>query len=65
MGGGDRAIGGSLDFHPHRNELAGLRDRIPKAANGVALHVNADGTKSLEFSDPDSNHVKVIESMSR
>lgn len=63
-GGGDRAIGGSLDFHLHHPDLSQLREKLPDNADQVGLHENADGSKSLEFCDPDGNVIKIMQSSS-
>lgn len=61
-GGGDRVIGGSLDFHLHHPDLADLRKNLPDDADQVGIHENADGSKSLEFCDPDGNVIKIMQS---
>ncbi|MCR9136359.1 MAG: VOC family protein [Alphaproteobacteria bacterium] len=60
-GGGDRVIGGSVDFHFHHPNLDGLQEQLPENADQIGLHENADGSKSLEFCDPDGNVIKIME----
>ena len=60
-GGGERTIGGSLDFHLACGDLKALREKLPDSARGVGLHENADGSVTLEFQDPDGNEIKVFE----
>lgn len=60
-GGGDRTIGGSVDFHLASRDLDALKDALPSNASDVGLHENADGSRSLEFRDPDGNLMKIME----
>ena len=59
-GGGDRPVGGSLDFHLGSPALDDLLAAVKTVAPDAALHENADGSRSLEFSDPDGNLVKIM-----
>ncbi|MCY6382326.1 VOC family protein [Hoeflea prorocentri] len=61
-GGGERPIGGSVDFHLHHSDLDALLDGMPAEATDAGIHENADGSRSLEFSDPDANLIKIMES---
>jgi catechol 2,3-dioxygenase-like lactoylglutathione lyase family enzyme len=58
-GGGDRLAGGSVDFHLSTNRLGALLEQALRVAKDAAMHENADGSQSLEFTDPDGNVVKV------
>lgn len=60
-GGGDRLPGGSVDFHLSHDDLASLHQQVARVASDAAIHANDDGTRSLEFSDPDGNLLKVME----
>ncbi len=60
-GGGGRPLGGTVDFHLSHDRLDTLHAGAAKAAPDAAIHTNADGSRSLEFSDPDGNIVKVME----
>ncbi|WP_299688998.1 VOC family protein [uncultured Tateyamaria sp.] len=59
-GGGDRASGGSLDFHLSAPDLDGVRNRIAALVT-AQIHENADGTRSLECEDPSGNGLKIME----
>ncbi|MEM6276319.1 MAG: VOC family protein [Pseudomonadota bacterium] len=59
-GGGDRAPGGSLDFHLASDSLDALLERAAAVAPDASIHANADGSRSLEFTDPDGNVVKIM-----
>jgi predicted enzyme related to lactoylglutathione lyase len=62
MGGGNRALGGSLDFHLAVSDLEPIRDRLreyyPSLKQGIFK--NDDGSETLEFSDPDGNEMKIM-----
>lgn len=60
-GGGDRTPGGSVDFHLHHPDLDALHGGLPQIAEHVGLHENDDGSRSLEFCDPDGNLIKVMQ----
>jgi|AACY02.2.fsa_nt_gi Predicted ring-cleavage extradiol dioxygenase len=60
QGGGDRPPGGSADFHLAHADLEGLLARIAPHAADAAIHDNADGSRSLELSDPDGNALKIM-----
>lgn len=59
-GGGNRTAGGTVDFHLSSNRLDALLDQARQVAPDAAVHENADGSRSLEFTDPDGNVVKVM-----
>ena len=63
MGGGNRQPGGSLDFHLAVADLDALEARI--RAKGpeveVGIFTNDDGSRTLEFRDPDGNEWKIGE----
>jgi catechol 2,3-dioxygenase-like lactoylglutathione lyase family enzyme len=61
MGGGDRTVGGTVDFHLHHPRLDDLLADARAAAPGATVHENADGTRSLELADPDGNVLKIME----
>ncbi|MDD9728235.1 VOC family protein [Roseovarius sp. SK2] len=60
-GGGDRTLGGTVDFHLSHNHLDELHVQTRKTVPNATVHENADGSRSLEFSDPDGNIIKVME----
>jgi len=60
-GGGSRSPGGSVDFHLSHDRIDDLYGAVAKIASDAGLHTNADGSRSLEFSDPDGNVLKVME----
>ena len=60
-GGGDRTLGGTVDFHLSHNHLDELHEQARKAVPDATTNDNADGSRSLEFSDPDGNIIKVME----
>ncbi|WP_299043767.1 VOC family protein [uncultured Tateyamaria sp.] len=60
QGGGDRTPGGSVDFHLSAQDIDALRDRIAAIADTARIHENADGSRSLEFKDPDGNDIKIM-----
>lgn len=60
-GGGDRAPGGSVDFHLAYDDLDALTGRLADSAGAeAALHHNADGSRSFECRDPDGNLLKIM-----
>jgi len=66
MGGGEREIGGSVDFHLRleENDFDELAEKIKE--EGMLLddrvHTGADGTTFIEILDPDKNVIKVFRS---
>ncbi|MEM1064895.1 MAG: VOC family protein [Pseudomonadota bacterium] len=61
MGGGDRAPGGSVDFHlatSGADALAGRLSDFPDA--GAGTFENADGSRSFECRDPSGNLLKIM-----
>lgn len=60
-GGGKRTPGGSVDFHLSHDDIGGLLISVHKVAPDAAVYENTDGARSLDFTDPDGNCVKVIE----
>jgi predicted enzyme related to lactoylglutathione lyase len=64
MGGGNRAPGGSVDFHIAASDLELLRDRLREYDPHLKLGIfkNDDGSETLEFSDPDGNEMKIMKS---
>lgn len=60
-GGGDRKAGGTVDFHLSHDRLDVLHEEARKTVPDATLHENADGSRSLEFSDLDGNIIKVME----
>lgn len=61
-GGGNRSPGGSVDFHLVHADLDALRTRLIQSYPdcGAEVFENNDGSRSLEFSDPDGNELKVM-----
>ncbi|MEM9006099.1 MAG: VOC family protein [Cyanobacteria bacterium P01_F01_bin.86] len=62
-GGGQRSPGGSVDFHLGHNQLDELKNRVSTVIETVAIHTNDDGSRSLEFLDPDNNKIKIMETL--
>jgi len=60
-GGGDRSPGGSVDFHLSHDRLDELLSTVRRAAPDAEIHDNDDGSRSLEFTDPDGNSIKVMQ----
>jgi catechol 2,3-dioxygenase-like lactoylglutathione lyase family enzyme len=60
-GGGDRPPGGSVDFHLTHDRLDELHRTVRRAQPDAAVHSNDDGTRSLEFRDPDGNAIKIMQ----
>ena len=60
-GGGDRGPGGSVDFHLSFDDLEALHAQVRAVAPDAGIHANDDGSRSLEFTDPDGNVLKVME----
>lgn len=61
-GGGTRSPGGSLDVHLAHEEVDALAEQVRTVASDAKVHVNDDGSRSLEFTDPDGNVVKIMQS---
>jgi len=61
MGGGDRTPGGTLDFHLSHPRLDELLDDAEAADPDASIQSNADGSRSLELTDPDGNVLKIME----
>ncbi|MEM6762598.1 MAG: VOC family protein [Pseudomonadota bacterium] len=59
-GGGDRALSGSVDFHLSHPDVDALHATVSAVAADAVLAKNDDGSRSLEFSDPDGNTLKVM-----
>lgn len=61
-GGGNRTPGGSVDFqlhHPNVDELlATFKENLPDA--NAEIFENNDGSRSLEFTGPDGNELKIM-----
>jgi predicted enzyme related to lactoylglutathione lyase len=61
-GGGNRTPGGSVDFQLHHPDLDALlatfKDNLPDVK--AEIFENNDGSRSLEFTDPDSNELKIL-----
>ena len=64
MGGGERQIGGSVDYHLN---LAGedfdeMAKKLKKTGllSGDMVHTGADGTTFIDILDPDENIIKVF-----
>ncbi|EKU96295.1 lactoylglutathione lyase-like lyase [Leptolyngbya sp. PCC 7375] len=62
-GGGQRSPGGSVDFHLGHSQLDELKRRASNVTKTVAIHNNNDGSRSLEFLDPDGNEIKIMETL--
>lgn len=60
-GGGGRTPGGTVDFHLSHDQIDTLEQQVSKSAPDATVHANADGSRSLEFSDPDGNILKIME----
>ena len=63
-GGGERKIGGSVDFHlilegKEFDELAQKMKAEQKLSGGM-IHQGADGTTFIDILDPDENLIKVF-----
>jgi catechol 2,3-dioxygenase-like lactoylglutathione lyase family enzyme len=64
MGGGEREIGGSVDFHLmlEEDDFDEVVEKVKE--EGVLLddmvHTGADGTTFIEILDPDQNVIKVF-----
>jgi predicted enzyme related to lactoylglutathione lyase len=59
-GGGNRLPGGTTDFHLTSRDLDALHARAIAVSDDVAIHENTDGSRSLEFTDPDGNCIKIM-----
>ncbi|MEJ6395368.1 hypothetical protein V8J82_19055 [Gymnodinialimonas sp. 2305UL16-5] len=59
-GGGHGVPGHDLDFHLGAEALPEILARIVPQAPDAALHNNADGSQSLELTDPDGNALKIM-----
>ncbi len=64
MGGGERPIGGSVDFQlvleaQEFDELA-QQMKVAKRLSGDRIHQGADGTTFIEICDPDDNLLKIF-----
>ena len=59
-GGGDRPLGGSLDFHLAASDLDAMLEQVKSVAEDARIHQNADDSHSLEFADPDGNVLKIM-----
>ncbi len=59
-GGGAGAVGYDLDFQLSAPDLVALRTQILPHASDATIHENADGSRSLEFRDPDGNGLKIM-----
>jgi len=66
MGGGNRQIGGSVDFHLSLagNEFDEVATLMKDEGNlaGDMVHQGADGTTFIEIRDPDGNEIKIFRS---
>lgn len=60
-GGGNRSPGGSLDFHLEHDRLEVLIAVVRQVQPAANIFENGDGSRSLEFLDPDGNLIKVME----
>jgi len=60
LGGGDRAPGGTVDFQLVTEAPEALLDRLRPLTADAALFPNDDGSRSLEFTDPDGNRLKIM-----
>ncbi|QBF29767.1 VOC family protein [Thalassococcus sp. S3] len=60
MGGGDGVSGHDTDFHLGHPDLKDLLARLSPLSKDAALHDNADGSQSLEVSDPAGNRLKIM-----
>lgn len=61
QGGGNRTPGGTVDFHLSHDRLDALQAMAATVAPDAIIHANADGSRSLEFTDPDGNLLKIME----
>ncbi|WP_224815356.1 VOC family protein [Hasllibacter sp. MH4015] len=52
--------GHDLDFHLASEAIKAVRDRIVPHAPDATIHANADGSRSLELSDPDGNKLTIM-----
>ncbi|APX10426.1 VOC family protein [Tateyamaria omphalii] len=59
-GGGNRSLGGSLDFHLSAPDLEATLERVRHVAETAKIYENADGSGSLELEDPDGNVLKIM-----
>lgn len=61
-GGGNRQPGGSVDFQLAHPDIETLQSRIREHfPDGKAeIFSNDDGSRSLEFADPDGNELKIM-----
>ena len=59
-GGGAGVMGHDLDFHLSAPDLEALLASVAPLAPDAAIHENADGSRSLEFRDPDGNGIKIM-----
>lgn len=57
QGGGDRTMGGSVDFHFSTPNLEALFTQGKEAES----QTGADGTRFVEVTDPDGNLLKIVE----
>ena len=62
MGGGDRSLGGTVDFHLEVADLERyLAHLISKGTNaGTGIQKGDDGTQFVEVTDPDGNVLKIM-----
>ncbi|MEM7694834.1 MAG: hypothetical protein AAF318_10310 [Pseudomonadota bacterium] len=60
-GGGDRQPGGTVDVHLSAQNLDEHIKTAKSVATDAAIHANADGSRSLEFTDPDNNIIRIME----
>jgi catechol 2,3-dioxygenase-like lactoylglutathione lyase family enzyme len=60
-GDGFRSPGGSVDFHLWTNDIGPLLTLAGAATETADVHQNDDGSRSLEFEDPDGNVLKIME----
>ncbi|MEM8811428.1 MAG: VOC family protein [Pseudomonadota bacterium] len=62
-GGGNREPGGSVEFQLLHPDVAALHAVLHQEFPGskAGLHDHDDGARSLEFTDPEGNEVKILE----
>jgi len=63
QGGGTRSPGGSVDFHLIHSQLDDLMNRVSSVIETATVYTNNDGSRSLEFLDPDGNEIKIMEAL--
>ena len=59
-GGGESPLGRGLDFQLAHDDLDALAETVRSVAPGAKIFTNADGSRSLEFTDPDGNLIKIM-----